>query len=385
MVLAGVVPELAYYGLLGAFFTHTIGFPFTLLALLWFYNTVIAVHRNDPFAPADLVIALNFTTPSIFPLGVALGLLYAWLLRTAPLLRWELWRVRRRPDTDGLFADIVFYYQGTVTLIALAAALAAVGVNFLRDKFEPEVSSGASTAIGVAALVLGVGAALLLLARLALSNVPGDRLDFGFTVALALYMILPATYDYLVRYRPLQILAFQVALALVTLLVTATHVAYARRLGAQPETLLALRSDPRVAPSQLSMRSIVLRWFTLWLLSAIIYFVGGIADDSTALFDEGKQMKIGDVESVAIVVLFTTLVLIAFGALIGICIWRTPEQEAAEQWQWDSVGGDLADTPIALDEDYVIRAGARQRLVPAVSAVSSSSAMRVKAEQFKVK
>jgi len=340
MVLAAVVMELFLYGFLGAYLTHSFGFPFTIFTILWFYNTVIAIHRNDPFNEADgaaaLIIDLNFTTPISFVFGVACGLIYAWAFQFVPRLRWEFWTVGWRlvdaPLTGANANELrrvpVFVFDTLFTWFGLAAALAGVAGNFLLGNYQPEVSSSMSLALGIVGIVLGAGGALYILFRWYTSDQPSDWLTFLYALAIIFYMLTPAVYDFLLSIRPFQQVLFHIALLLVTIVFAVLNVNYFSRRNERELALLA--NDVRAAPSQTTKGRIWAYWFTLYLPIFVVYLAGGITGELTLTTVNGKDERIGDLDSVAVVVFLTAVVVALIGLVIGYFRWRSPDK--ADWW-----------------------------------------------------
>lgn len=325
MVLSSVVPEMALYGFLGAYFTGSIGFPFTIMAILWFYNTVIAIHRNDPLPPggvAQLIIDLNFVTPISFVLGVALGIIYLWAFQLVPLLRFELFDVGWPQRTDRGPRTPLFVFDTRFTFFVLAGALAGVAGNFVRGSFEPEVSHGVSLAIGIIGLIVGVGGALYLLVRWFTSDQPSENLDGIFALALAVIMTTPAIYDYMVLgdLRPWQLWVFLAALLLVVVVFWIWHWAFLARRSQRDNKLLLV--DVRAHRSQRKPDRIALRWFLLYANIFVIYLVGGLIDNATAVPAPSGDYEAGNVAAVATYVFLTILVLGTIGLIVGYVRWR---------------------------------------------------------------
>lgn len=326
MVLSSVVPEMALYGFLGAYLTGTVGFPFTIMALLWFYNTVIAIHRNDTLPPggvSDLIIDLNFVTPSSFLLGVALGIIYLWAFQLVPLLRFEFfdvgWPRRSTPATR----TPLFVFDTRFTWFVLAGAVAGISGNFVLGNFEPEVSHTLSLVIGIIGLVVGVGTAIYLLYRWFSSDQPSENLDGIFALALVFIMVTPAVYDYMVLggLRPWQLPVFLVVLFVVVLVFWLWHVRYINRRT--PDELLLLKADVRAHPSQSDPGRIFLRWAVLYVNLFVIYLVGGLVDNHTAVPVPGHNYEAGNARTVATVVFLTCLILALIGLIIGYVRWRS--------------------------------------------------------------
>lgn len=327
MVLSSVVPEMALYGFLGAYLTGTLGFPFVVMSLLWFYNTVIAIHRNDTLPPggvSELIIDLNFVTPSSFLLGVALGLIYLWAFQLVPLLRFEFFDVGwpRRSTTPAARTPL-FVFDTRFTWFVLAGSLAGISGNFVLGNFGPEVSRGVALAIGIIGLVVGVGTILYLFYRWFSSEQPSENLDGIFALALVFIMVTPAIYDYMVLggLRPWQLPVFLVVLFVVVLVFWLWHSWFLSNRSAEEQQLLL--ADVRGHSSQSSKGRIFLRWAVLYINLFIIYLVGGLVDNSTAVPVPGAHYEAGNVRTVATVVFLTCLVLAIIGLIIGYVRWRS--------------------------------------------------------------
>jgi len=361
MVLSGVVPEILYFNFLGAWFTHSIWFPLGVTTVLWFMNTVIAIHRNDPFkeaadaevvsaafqsvlagasvdeavagaakalavadSAADLIITLNFRTPATALLGVLLGLTVAWTFQLAPLLDPEPWSVRARTSDES--GDPVWVFNFSFVRFVLGGLAAAVGGNFVLGNFQPEVSQAWSLALGSALLVFGLLLIVYTLLRWFKSDQPSDWLNFGYALALAVLMVLPAIYDYLLGIRPYQGLLFQLALLLTSIVIALLTLRFFRNLSPQATTTLA-QTDIRYTPTS---GRIWTRWLSLWAPLAIVYAVGWLRDETTLTVVDGKDKRIGDVVQVLLAVSLTAVVLELIFLTWGYLRWRQPRY--ADRW-----------------------------------------------------
>lgn len=328
MSLTALVPEMALYGFVGAYASHTIGLPITAVFILWFLTASIASHRNDPLdtTTADLIIALNFKVPISLLFGIGLGLIYAWAFRFVPLVQWEFWTVSWRflpPDAPPSVTDdhvgrnrtTVFVFNSLFTFYTLAVIVAAVGVFFLLGRFEPEVSSTVSLGIGFFALLVGGGVALYILFRWFVSDSPSDLLNFMFALAISFIALTPALYDFLLSFRPFNQVVFHIGLIVVLVAVAYFHWQFFASVDARTNLLLA--NDLRAAPSQTGLWSIGLRWFILWLIVALIYVAAGVTDELTFSAAAGT----GDLNTVLIVVFVVFLLLAFVGIAYGVWAW----------------------------------------------------------------
>ena len=400
MVLSGVVPEIFYFNFLGAWFTHSPWFSLGVTALLWFMNTVIAVHRNDKFgessladssaamianafeqvlnsAPAladvgaqsvsgsrtqfdtsfvadsaaDLIITLNFRTPVSGILGTLLGLTVVWAFQLPPLLDPYLWHVRKRlsmlfnrqmmrPNTaqqQEFFDDQrdnatdrlpVWVVDASVPRFIAGGVLAGAAGNFLLGNFEPEVPPNSSLAIGIAGMVFGLWLAIYTLIRWYRSESPSDHLNFGYSIALVAYMVLPAIYDFLLNIRPHQGYLFQAGLALVSIVTVFASIRFFRRLSFME--VQWLEDDVRYSSYEASSSRQWTRWLSLWIPLAIIYLVAWIRDEQTQREVEGEDKTIGDVTQVLLAVAAAWVVLEIVFLIWGYFRWRKPRN--ASRW-----------------------------------------------------
>lgn len=348
MSLSSVVLDMALYGFLGAFTTQTMGFPFVVMTLLWFYNTTIAVYRNEPVSETDstaaLIVRLNFTTAAAFVPAAFLGLLFAFVFQFAPLVRWELWHVPRFKMRN----NPVWVSQGRFSYFALGGCAAVIGFNFLACRFVPEVSAETSLLIGFVLMLLGLLTVVKVTWSWYSSPNPSENLDGLMAYAIAFLAATPVAYDFLLGIRPFQHIAFHLVLILGCFSSAWFHYTFFRNLT--PEKNALIKSDVRADPSQSSARRIFWRWFTTWLVLAILYIVGGIVDELTVTNDSAS----GDVESVAIVVFFAIAFLFVVGVISGGCRWWSPFYS---EWSTapDEVVGD--DTPTDTRKKPVVQTG----------------------------
>lgn len=376
MVLSGVVPELFYFNFLGAWFTHSPWFGLGVTLVLWVINTIVAVHRNDEIgtveggpaslatplfvaeSTADLIITLNFRVTVASVVGTVVGLTVAWAFQLPPLLDPQLWHVRKRlsailpqPPPFGDFAQApeltspVWAFNFSFPRFAVGGVTAGIGANFLIGFFQPEVSPGTSTVIGVSLLAFGLALAIYTLIRWYKSDQPSDWLNFGYALALVFLMILPAIYDYGLEIRPNQGWLFQLGLAIVVIVIALLSVRFFKKLEPAARADLAQR-DPRYSPDETTTSRIWGRWLSLWLPLAIIYLVGWLRDEMTAQPVPGQPDKPtqGDVTQVLLAISLTAIVLEALFLLWGFFRWRTDKRVV--QWITDE---DLLD-----DGDYIV-------------------------------
>ena len=289
--LAFIVPQMAYYGFLGTYFTHSLGFVATGVLLFWVFLFSIAQYRDES------VFDLNLRVPFSLVLGAVVGLLFSWALQLMPLLRWELWAVGWRVLGDNVAADDhanngrAVAYAFDATLVSLVVSLASIvaGEQFLIGNFEPEVAGNTSLVLGVLLLLFGfISFFWILFFWLWRSPGPGDWLTMLGAMAIIVLALVPLLFNVLLSIRPLNQVVFHIGLIVTTTVFAALHVRFFKNLDSNNWTLLY--NDVRAAPSQASAWRIALRWFLFWFVSATIYALGGIAlevsDDSlsTTLF-----------------------------------------------------------------------------------------------------
>jgi len=338
MLLSSVVLTLALYGFVGAYFTGSLGFSFVVIGLLWFFNTVVAAYRSAIFDPnvdpSALIVDVNFATPIAFVLGSALGLLYLWALQLVPLLRFELFDVGWPSDSARSAARTpLFVFDTRFTWFALAGVVAGTAGNFLRGAFEPEVGHTVSLVLGVAALVLALGAMLYLLYLWFSSAQPSENLDGVFALALVFLAVTPAVYNYMVlaNLRPWSLVVFLLVLLVVVVAFWRWHV-YVLHSGNDDERALLLANDVRAHESQASKGRIFTRWATLYLVLLLLYLVGGIVDNATAIVVGTDTYESGNVRTVIVFVFLTALTLAIVGALLGCLRWRRAPW--SRYWVW---------------------------------------------------
>lgn len=324
MVLSGAVIEFCYYGVLGAYFTHSWLFPIAVVSLFWFFNILVAVHRNDPFrestSTSDLIIKLDFATPLSLLFGTALGLAIVWAFQLPPLLDPEFWHVRRSLTEER--AQPIWIFDFSVGRFVIGAVVAAAGVDLLLGDFQPELTALGSVVLGVLALIIGLGLAVYSLFRWYTSPYASDWLTLGFIFALMFYAAVPAVYDFLLFIRPNQGWLLQLALALVTLGVVLISVRYFTLMSMDQRA--ALRSDVRYSNTGTTPRQLWTRWLVLYIPLALIYLVGWIRDEQTQhVVVGGAAPTIGDIEQVQLIVALTTVILFMIFMVLGLFRWRS--------------------------------------------------------------
>lgn len=324
MVLAGVVPEIALYMHLGAHMTHSYWYPLGVLALLWFMNTVVAIHRADPFDESDggapmLIILLNFVTPSAAILGAATGVLYASVFQLPPLLDPELWRVYR--GADGVN---VWLFNAGFWRFSLAGVAAGVGGNFLLGNFEPEVSSSASLVLGLTLLIGGVLVILYTWARWIFTSHPSDWLNALSALFLVLYMLTPALYDFTLQddSRLLAGLLVQLYLAAISVIAVFSFKAFYNKVYNDTELEKLVQNDVRFMDSSNTTRRQFVRWGSIWVPVAIVYIVGWWRDWATLTPAMGEDAQVGDPIQVALGVAITQIALLFIGLVWAWINWR---------------------------------------------------------------
>lgn len=330
MSLSALVPAMATYGFIAAYYTHSIGFATTILVLLWYMTIVLASHRNDPGTVSELLIVLNFKLPLALLVGIALGLIYAWALRFVPLLRWELWTVAWRvlpptaptaanDDPVGNGRTVVFVHDSSFTWFALSAVAIIAGIYFVAGSFEPEVSGTLSLFVGLFLAVVGLTLLLYVFFRWWRADHPSYWLDATFALSLLFLALVPLLYSSIFTSRVLALLLFYAGLTLVSVLSAAAHIRFFWYTEARFQLLLA--NDVRAAPSQSSTMRIALRWLVLWLLVALIYVAASTAESLSG----------GNLNTVLLVTVIVSLLLALLGLLIGFVQWRR------EHWLFYSV------------------------------------------------
>lgn len=320
MSLNALVPAMAVYGFIGAYYTHSIGFPATILVLLWYMTIVVATYRDE--IAAALLITLNLKLPLVLLVGVLLGFIYAWALRFVPLLRWEPWTVgwRMLPPTAPPAASddpvgsngrtVVFVRDGAFTWFALSAVAIVAGIYFIAGSFEPEVSGTLSLVIGMLLAVIGITTLLYAFFRWWRADHPSYWLDAIFALSLLFLALVPLLYSSVFTNRALALLLFYGGLTLVVVLSAAAHIRFFWYTEARLQMLLA--NDVRAAPSQAGTARILLRWLTLWLVVAALYIAATTADSFSG----------GNFDTVFLTTLIVALLLALLGLLIGFVQWR---------------------------------------------------------------
>lgn len=362
-MLSGVVPELWFYGFLGAYFTHSLWFSLGVAAILWWMNTVVAVHRNDQFLPtsqldalskaviaiadgssiedaakamqsevfdsaADMIVALNLLTPVSILFGVVLGLTVVWALQLPPLLNVELWQLRAQQNLDSVngknrYQPPVWFINTSVPRFVLGSITAAVAVNFLLRRFEPLITRGASVGVGILLLVIGLSTALYTLFRWYTSERPADWLNYGYAFALVFLMLTPIAYDFLLSIRPNQGWIFQLVLLAVVVATVIVSVRFFARVQTNPLLSQALVTDIRANDEETRTPRQRARWFVLWLPVAVVYLVAWIRDEQTQEPIPGTRATAGSIGQVLVVVIVASSIFTIIFAFVGISRWQT--------------------------------------------------------------
>lgn len=288
--LSFFVPQMALYGFTSAYFTGGIGLGTTAVLLLWVFIVSVAQYRDGADIEPDrgvagLIIDLNLRVPVSVLFGVLLGLLYNWAFQLVPLLTWDLWTVGWRFLPPGVAADdhasrgrsVVFAFDSAFTVLFFGFVALVAAVEFLVGAFQPELSGGSSTAVGLVLLLTGLALVIWVLVTWWRSPLPGDWLNSLCALALGALALTPLLFNLLVNIRPLNQLVFHIGLILTVTIFAALHVRFFKNIDSL--LLTQLHNDVRAAPSQSSATRIVGRWFVLWLNLAIIYTAAGIATE----------------------------------------------------------------------------------------------------------
>lgn len=357
MSLAALIPHLLFAGFIGAYFTHSLWFSLAVAALLWWLAGTVALHRNDQVvqidnvvaalsavlesaspidalaAPlqqvfnssAELIVALNFTTPVSILFGIALGLSAVWAFQLPPLLSIEMWSLRKIDETQS-----VWFYHFSIPRFLLGAIAAILAGFFLRGHFQLILSANASLAVGLFVLVIGLALMIFSLMQWLRSTQPSHRLNLGYALALLAFTLLPFLYTFFESIRPFQGWLFHIGFIILTCITIFLSIRYYN--GIDAERQLALSYDVRYTLHEARPWRQIERWLVLYLPLALIYLVAWIRDEQTqAPVVPGSDETAGDIVQVLLAVALTALLLNACVCACGFVRWHKPDN--VTRWQ----------------------------------------------------
>lgn len=323
---SGVVLAAWYYGVLGAYFTHSVWFSLGVAALLWF----------------AVLSTVNALLPAAAAIGVVVGLTIVWAFQLPPALDVEPWHVRQKLHPSSLDNDEksvpTWVFNLSVARFVVGGILIFVGVALLHATVEGQFLSAAVLAAGILALIVGITLILLALFRWYRSGRLSDRITFWYALTLVIFVVPPLVY--LLNIRPYQGLAFQLSLLIVYLLAVLGWTRYFNSLPV--DAAVKLERDVRYSLAE--SRRQVARWTELWLPLALVYLVGWIDDEEAG--DSASQVLL----AIALVSILIEAVLFIWG------YWRWQRPPYQERWVADE---DALDNFVILPQNSPLLAPSR--------------------------